>query len=89
MVDLIGLRQRAGEWKIVASTCPVIGFDWQKIRSECRDVTGPSLYEDLAAVFQRDDLRALATTNAARDWIAGPGADAEIFVVILAENLES
>lgn len=89
MVDLIGLRQRAGTWEIVIQTSPVVGFDWEKIRAECRDVTGPTLYKDEAAVFERSDLLALATTAEARAWIEHPAASAEIFLVVLAEGVES
>jgi hypothetical protein len=88
MVSLIGLQQRAGTWKIVMQAEPVVGFDWEAIRSQCRDVTGPTLYQDLAAVFERDELKKLATEDHVRDWIENaPGAD--IFLIVLGESVES
>lgn len=89
MVDLIGLRQSAGTWSIVAQAKPVIGLDWMKVRAACRDVTGPTMYEDLAAVFNREQLLALATGDEARGWVDAAAPDADLFLVILGENLES
>jgi len=89
IVDLIGLRQHAGNWEIAIQTCPFLGFDWELIRAERRDVTGPSLYKDEACVFERSDLLSLATRPEARAGIDGPAAAAEIFLIVLAENVES
>jgi len=89
MVDLIGLRQHHGQWRIVAQTSPVVGFDWMKMRVALRDVTGPTLYEDWAGVFERNELLALATDLRAKAWICGAAGEAELFMVVFAENVES
>lgn len=88
MVSFIGLRQRQGVWYLVTQTEAQGAFDWKAMRKELRDITGPSLYEDRAAVFERDQLLALAQDNSARHWFKCQGREAEQIVVIWGENME-
>jgi hypothetical protein len=87
-LNVVAIRWRDGGYAVTASEIFNQGIDWRRLGelAPLRDVSlQPETYIDKATVLSRAELQGLLTDDRARVWFFGQAAEADFFLIHLAE----